>query len=319
MATLQEQAQGLRMMWGGFWTSRILMTANNHRIFDHLQSSRTAAALATELGTDPRATAVILDALVALRLLKKGKNGYRNTPLAARFLVSGTPLYQGDILRHADSLWQSWSQLDTVLATGQPAHAPHDHQAFILGMHNIASLIAPQVIRAIGMQGVARALDLGGGPGTYAMEMARQGVKVTLLDLPETIAIARQVVKQAGVAGVTCKAGNVLTDGLGKGYDLVLVSQFIHAFPPEETAMILQKAVAALRPGGRVTVQEFPLDETRTAPTQGALFGVNMLVQTPGGRCYPASEIVAMLRQAGCGACTVGQVAGNALIIGTKG
>jgi 2-polyprenyl-3-methyl-5-hydroxy-6-metoxy-1,4-benzoquinol methylase len=185
-------------------------------------------------------------------------------------------------------------------------------------MHNIASLIAPQVIRAIGMEGVEKALDLGGGPGTYAMEMARQGAKVTVLDLPETIVITRKVVKQAGVSGVTCRSGNVLTDGLGKGYDLVLLSQFIHAFPPEETAMIIGKAVAALKPGGRVAVQEFPLDETRTAPTQGALFSVNMLVQTPGGRCYPASEIVALLKQAGCSACTVGQVAGNALIIGTR-
>jgi 2-polyprenyl-3-methyl-5-hydroxy-6-metoxy-1,4-benzoquinol methylase len=318
MSTIFEQALGLRMMWGGFWTSRILMTANNYRIFDHLQPPRTAAELAAELGTDPRATTVILDALTALKLVRKNRGRYRNTPLAARFLVSGTPHYQGDILRHADSLWKSWSQLDTVLATGRPAAAPHDHPAFIKGMHNIASLIAPEVIRAIGLKGVSKALDLGGGPGTYAMEMAKRGARVTLFDLPDTIAIARKVVKEAMASGVSFKAGDVLTDSLGSGYDLVLVSQFIHAFSPEETALILTKSCAALKPGGRIAVQEFPLDESHTAPTQGALFSVNMLVQTPGGRCYPAAEIVDLLKRAGCSKCSVGQVAGNALVMGHK-
>lgn len=318
MATVFEQAQGLRMMWGGFWTARILMTANNYCVFDHLQSSRTAAELAASLGTDLRATIIILDALTALQLLKKRGSSYRNAPLATRFLVTGTPHYQGDILRHADSLWKSWSQLDTVLATGRPADSPHDHLSFIKGMHNIASLTAPAVIKAIGMKGVNKALDLGGGPGTYAMEMARKGATVTIFDLPATIAIARKMVKEQGVAGVSFKPGDVLTDSLGKGYDLVLVSQFIHAFSPEETALILAKACKALNPGGRIAVQEFPLDDSHAAPPQGALFSVNMLVQTPGGRCYPASEIVSLLKQAGCRSCTIGQAAGNALVIGTK-
>lgn len=317
MSTTIKQAQLLRMMWGGFWTSRIIITAGNYRLFDHLQTCRSAEDVAITVGTDQRATAVILDALTALGLLKKGKKGYRNSPLAARFLVSGTPHYQGDILRHADSLWSSWSQLDMVLKTGHPADTPHNHRAFIMGMHNIASLIAPQVIKTIDMTGVGKALDLGGGPGTYAMEMARYGAKATVFDLPETIDITREVTRNAKVPGISFKKGNVLTDNLGSGYDLVLVSQFIHAFPPEETALILAKACKALKPGGRVAVQEFPLDESRTAPTQGALFSVNMLVQTQGGRCYPASEITALLLQAGCRSCATKEAAGNTLVIGT--
>jgi ubiquinone/menaquinone biosynthesis C-methylase UbiE len=318
MATVFQQAQGLRMMWGGFWTARILMTANNFRIFDQLQSPRTAADLAAGLGTDLRATTIVLDALTALQLVKKRGDSYRNAPLATRFLVTGTPHYQGDILRHADSLWKSWSQLDTILATGRPAESPHDHPSFIRGMHNIASLIAPTVIKAIGMKGVKKALDIGGGPGTYAMEMAKKGASVTLFDLPATIAIARKVVREQGAAGISFKPGDVLTGSLGSGYDLVLMSQFIHAFSPEETALIINKACKALKPGGRIAVQEFPLDDNRTAPPQGALFSVNMLVQTPGGRCYPASEIVSLMKQAGCRSCTVSQAAGNALVIGTK-
>lgn len=318
MATLREQAQGIRMMWGGFWTSRILMTANNFGFFDQLETPKTATEVAKATETDPRATETILNALTALKLLKKQGDAFRNTALASRFLVSGSPHYQGDILHHADALWKSWSQLDTIVKTGKPAVATHDHSSFIKGMHNIASLIAPDIIKAVGLKGVKKAVDVGGGPGTYSMEMARQGVAVTLFDLPDTIAIAKKMIKEAKISGITCKPGDVLTDSLGTGFDLVFLSQFIHAFSPKETQTIFSKAFAALNPGGRVAVQEFPIDKTGTAPTQGALFSVNMLIQTPGGRCYSPAEISALLKKAGFAKITSSEVCGNVLVIGIK-
>lgn len=317
MPTTREQAQWLRMLWGGFWSSRIIISANNLGIFDQLTEPRDACAVALAIKADPRATEVLLDALTALRLVKKQRGRYSNAPLSARFLVNGTPHYQGDILRHADNLWQSWSQLDSVVKTGKPASkVSFDHQAFIMGMHNIADLIAPEVIKAINVQGVGKALDLGGGPGTYAMEMRRQGVgSVTHFDLPDTTTIAKKMVKQAGLDGIAFKSGDILQDQLGADYDLVLLSQLIHAFSTEQTLTAFQKVCHALQPGGRIVVQEFPLNPSHTSPTQGALFSVNMLVNTPGGRCYPPREIRSLLRQAGFVRVTSSMVAGNSLTI----
>lgn len=317
MPTTREQAQWLRMLWGGFWSSRIIITANNLGIFDNLREPTTSHDLARVISTDPRATEVLLNALTALRLVRKQGGRYRNASLSAKFLVSGMPHYQGDILKHADNLWQSWSHLDTVVKTGKPAPKSNfDHQAFIRGMHNIAELIAPLVIRAINMQGVDHALDLGGGPGTYAMEMRRQGaVCVTHFDLPAATAIARDMTEQAGLNGIVFRSGDVLNDDLGAGYDLILLSQFIHAFSPYETLQIFAKARQALTPGGRIAVQEFPLNPSHTSPTQGALFNVNMLVNTPGGRCYPVQEIRRLLKQSGFVRATSRLVAGNSLTI----
>jgi 2-polyprenyl-3-methyl-5-hydroxy-6-metoxy-1,4-benzoquinol methylase len=70
-----------------------------------------------------------------------------------------------------------------------------NQKAFILGMHNLASLKAGSVVKSIDCSGVKRALDLGGGPGTYSIEMANQGIDVTLFDLHETIKIARTVIE----------------------------------------------------------------------------------------------------------------------------
>lgn len=314
MPSDREQAQWVRMLWGGFWSSRIIISANNYQLFDLLTEPRDAVSVAKAAKIDPRATEVLLNALTALQLVKKRHGLYCNAPLSAKFLVRGMPHYQGDILKHADNLWNSWSQLDTVLKTGKPAKGKFDHQAFIMGMHNIAALIAPEVIRAVGMQGVAKALDLGGGPGTYAMEMRRQGVgSVTHFDLPDTTKIARRMVKQSGLTGIRFVSGDVLNDDLGSGFDLILLSQFIHAFSPEATALIFKKAAQALRPGGRIVIQEFPLNPDQTSPTQGALFSINMLVNTPGGRCYPAAEIRKLLRGAGFHKAASTIVAGNSL------
>lgn len=138
----------------------------------------------------------MLDALTGLGLLRKNKNRYSNLPIAAKFLVSGQPYYQGDILRHADTLWKNWSGLDEVMKTGKSYHKSHDQEAFILGMHNLARLKARDIIKAIGLKDVKTALDLGGGPGTYSIEMAKRGIKATLFDYPETIEIAKRVISK---------------------------------------------------------------------------------------------------------------------------
>lgn len=295
-----REAKELRKLWGGFWSSRVLLTANNYRIFDFLTAPRTAAELARKMQTDPRATEILLDAATGLGLLKKAAGAYRNTPLAASFLVAGSPFYQGDILRHADGLWKSWSGLDETVRTGKPDRAvPLDRDAFIRGMHNLASLKAAEVIQTIGLKGVRKALDLGGGPGTYSMEMARKGVSVTLFDLPDTVRIAKSIIRKARVKGIAYLEGDFLADEIGDGYDLILISQIFHAFSPEENLRTLQKCRGALNPGGRVVIQEFFLDSGRTSPPQSALFSVNMLVNTEGGRCYSPSEMKKWLARAG--------------------
>ena len=107
---IQDEVKELRKLWGSYWQARVLLTANNLRIFDHLQTLKSASEIAVLTGTDTRATEILLDAVAGLGLLKKSKYKYRNSPTANRLLVTGTHYYQGDILRHADHLWTNWSK-----------------------------------------------------------------------------------------------------------------------------------------------------------------------------------------------------------------
>lgn len=312
-----EDLTQLRRLYLGFTSSRVILTANNLGLFEHLQKAQSSKQLAKKLGTDQRAMEILLDALTGIGLLSKNRDReYRNTRVSNRYLLKGKRFYQGDIIRHASSMWQNFSVLDEVVKTGRPARRSFDHQAFIMGMHNLTVLRTDSLMKAVGLQGVKTMLDLGGGPGTNAIAMARKGVRVTIFDLPETIDLARKVAAHEGIKGLTFIAGDFHADSIGSGYDLILLSQIFHAFSADENTALLQKCRKALNPCGRVVVQEFPIDETRTAPPNSALFSVNMLVGTERGRCYTRKEIKHWLGETGFSNIAVKNLPETILFIG---
>ena len=297
---MPEDLAELRKLYMGFTSARVVITANNLGFFDCLKKAANAADTAKKLKTDERATEILLDALAGLGLVVKSKDGrYRNAVVSNRYLVKGMRLYQGDIVSHASTMWQNFSCLDKVVRTGRPARQGFDHESFIMGMHNLTVLRTEGLIKAIGLSAVRTMLDLGGGPGTNAMAMAKKGVKATIFDLPETIAIARKVARREGVKGLNYITGDFHVDSIGSGYDLILLSQIFHAFSIEENKALLSKCRNALNPGGRVVVQEFPINDARTFPPHSALFSVNMLVGTESGRCYPPREMKQWLAETG--------------------
>lgn len=284
-----------------FFPSRIVLTANNYRIFDHLEGTwKTARAVAKDAGTDSRATELLMNSLTAMGLLKKKEGRYTNATVASRYLVKGKPDYQGDILSHYSTLWENWSGLDAVLKTGEPNRKAHNHTSFILGMHNLALQKVKKVLASLDLKGVKSLLDMGGGPGTYSMGFARKKIEVTLLDFPDTLKIAEKLIKEAGLeTNIRLLPGDFTRDELGNNYDLIFISHIFHAYTENECLSMLRKSHASLNPGGRVVIQEFHLDETRAFPPQGALFAINMLVNTPGGRSYTAKEMSAWLKKTG--------------------
>ena len=112
--------------------------------------------------------------------------------------------------------------------------------------------------------------------------------------------------------------GDFKVNDIGKGYDLILVSQIFHAFSVKENLSLLNKCWEALKPNGRVVVQEFPINESRTLPQGSSLFSVNMLVGTENGRCYTPEEMRRWLIQTGFKKITVKNLAETVCIIGRK-
>ncbi len=296
----------------GFMASRIALTAIELDVFTAVSRSApaaSAAAVAAALGTDPRATAALLDALVALGLLEKADGAYANGPLAGRFLVAGTPEDATPALKHNLSLWRTWSTLTDVVRQGHPVrHEDMDRRGdswttpFIAAMHRNASQRAPAVVRAVGTEGVRRLLDVGGGSGAYSIAFARASpaLEAEVFDLSTVVPIAARHVEEAGLGGrVRTRVGDLRRDAVGSGFDLALLSAICHMLGPDENRDLLRRVFAALAPGGRAVIQDFVMSPDRTAPRAGALFAINMLVGTPLGSTYTEAEYAGWLEEAG--------------------
>ena len=293
----------------GFQESRIVLTAIELDLFTAVGSGAEAGAIAGRLGTDERATEMLLNALVAMQLLAKQGSVYRNGPVASRHFIAGAPDDARDATMHTVNLWQRWSTLTECVRAGsavrhqEMADRGEDWtRAFIAAMDRNAAERAPAVVRAVGAEGISRLLDVGGGSGAYSRAFARanQNLKAEIFDLATVVPIARSHIEEAGLADrVTTRGGDLRTDALGTGFDLVFVSAICHMLGPEENRSLLERCFVAAAPEGRIVIQDFLLDADKTSPKSAALFALNMLVGTRQGSCYTIDEYRAWLRDAG--------------------
>jgi predicted O-methyltransferase YrrM len=300
----------------GFQVAKMLMVAVDLGVFDFLVEPKNAVETAAWLKADARATGIFLNGLVGLELLDKAGDNFKNSELAARYLVRGSENYRGAIVKHIEHTWdRGWNDLkETVLAghppaaevekwvDGRPEMDEASVRAFIWGMHAIARDLAPTVAAKLDLKNVRRLLDLGGGPATYAITFAQANpaLKATVFDLPMPIEIARENIAQNGLTDrVDTLAGNFLQDDIGTGYDFIWISQILHSFDEEQSKLIIAKAVAALNPGGTLAIQDFYLNPDGASPTGAAMFGVHMLAVTPRGRAYTHTEVADWMQAAG--------------------
>ncbi len=302
----------LEQMIRGFMPSRTVLTALELDLFTAVGAGADAQQIAAKIEADPRAAAMLLNALVALGLLAKRDGVYTNTPESARFFTQSSKDNQRDGLLHTANIWHRWSTLTEAVRHGSAvaagrtrppdARPPEWTRNFIAGMQRNARLRAPLVVKALGVEGVRRILDLGGGSGAYSIAFAQAGpdVRSEILDLPEVVPLTSGYVAKAGVsAQVAIRAGDILHDDLGSGYDLVLLNAICHIFSEQQNRELFRRIRRALAPKGRLAVQDFILNPEKTGPVFAALFSLNMLVGTGGGAAYSEPEYAAWMKDAG--------------------
>lgn len=303
--TVDELAQLIR----GFQPSRTILTAIELDVFTQLDEDLAADQVAQRLRTDPRATTMLLDALVALGLLSKQDGRYKNTPVASRYLSDRSPESERQAWMHAVHLWENWSQLTACVRSGKPApelasrySQPEWREAFIAAMDRNARQRAPLVVEALKTQPIERLLDVGGGSAAYTIAFAQKypHLQAEVLDRPEVLPLTQRYIERAGLSDrVRTLAGDLTRDRFPSGYDLVLVFSICHMLAPEQNQDLLRRCYKALRPGGRVAIQDFILNADKTGPVPAALFSLNMLVGTERGASYSEPEYRQWLQAAG--------------------
>lgn len=298
----------LLQLSGSYWSACALHAGVKLDLFSH---AGTAPELAEAASGDVRGVEMLLNALASLGLMEKTGDRYSATAFAAEYLSRTSPNYLGHIIMHHHHLMTGWARLDEAVRSGEPIRGRVSHdsseaerESFEMGMFNLAMQIAPRIVTKVDLRGRRNLLDLGGGPGSYAIQFcqANPQLNATVYDLPTTRPFAEKTIASFGLSDrITFREGDFISDDVPGGFDVAWLSHILHGEGPDECAVTLKRGVAALEPGGMLMVQEFILDDSMDGPLFPALFSLNMLLGTPHGRSYSQRQLEKMMTAAGVG------------------
>ena len=292
-----------------FQPASVLAAAAELDIFSALAAHpMTAKSLSTKLGTDIRATTVLLDALTAMGLLTKQGDKYSVPSDVAKILTEESPDNVLPAILHQANGLRRWNQLARITQTGKPAKCKPsihgraaDEAAFIGAMDNFSAPIAGKVVNQLKPLRFTHLLDIGGASGTWTIAFLRAlpGARATLFDLPSVIPLARRRIARAGLGDrVTFVAGDYYCDRLPSGADFAWLSAIAHQNSRRQNRALFRKIYSALKKDGVLVIRDVVMEPSRTKPLAGAMFAVNMLVATKGGGTYTFDEFREDLTQA---------------------
>jgi SAM-dependent methyltransferase len=308
--TTQEWHPGtLLQLSGSYWQAFTLHAGVKLGLFSILsEGPLTADEAAARVDADARGLGMLLHALCAMGLLVKARDRFDLSAAARRYLVEGAEEYIGYMILHHHHLAGSWARLDESVRTGRALRTrasfsdDRQREAFLMGMFNQAMQQAPGIVATIDLGNRRKLLDMGGGPGTYAIHFCRKNPRLTavVLDLPTTQPFAQKTIERFGLSErIHFAAADLIEDEVSGTYDVVWLSHLLHALCPDDCRKVIAKAVAVLKPGGTILIHEFILSDTMDGPLFPALFSLNMLLGTDSGQAYTEGQLRAMLAEAG--------------------
>jgi ubiquinone/menaquinone biosynthesis C-methylase UbiE len=277
------------------------------------RGNTSAKEIAGAAGASERGTRILCDYLVIIGFLTKQDGNYGLTPDSAMFLDQNSPAYMGMVIEFMLSpmLTDNFKDLTAVVKKGgsisEEATVAPDHPVWVKFARAMAPMMAlPSQLLAPLVDPNAneklRILDIAAGHGLYGLAFAQRNprAEVTAVDWSKVLEVAKENAQAAGVSDrYHTIPGSAFDVDYGAGYDLVLLTNFLHHFDPQTCEGLLRKVHGALADGGRAVTLEFIPNPDRVSPPQAAAFSLTMLGGTPAGDAYTFAELEAMLRHAG--------------------
>ncbi|HEV3342693.1 MAG TPA: class I SAM-dependent methyltransferase [Pirellulales bacterium] len=298
-----------------FQRSAALKTAIELDLFTAVATGHDrAGALASACGAAERGVRILADFLVVIGLLTKSEDRWGLTPDSAMFLDRRSPAYLGRSVEFigSDDHRRRFANLTDIVRSGG---APADDESVLVPEHDVwvnfaramtgvmampAELLAQRVVAD--NPSAIKVLDIAAGHGLFGISVARHNARATIVavDWPNVLSVATENARQAGVhARHQTLPGSAFDVDFGGGYDVVLLTNFLHHFDRPAIDSVMRKVHAALKPGGRAYVLEFVPNADRVTPPTSAGFALVMLATTPAGDAYTFAEYEQMFSAAG--------------------
>lgn len=278
------------------------------------EGARTAQALAARCQAAERGMRILCDYLVILGFLTKEDGRYGLTPDSAIFLDHRSPAYMGGAIEFllSDMLTGGSEDLAAVVRKGgtmmdEGGTVAPENPIWVKFARALAPMMAmpaqfiAQLVSTDGDRKL-KVLDIAAGHGTFGITIARQHphAGVVAVDWPSVLEVAKENARHARVEDrYSTIEGSAFDVDYGDGYDVVLLTNFLHHFDPPTCESLLRKVHASLVEGGRAVTLEFVPNEDRVSPPIPASFSMMMLCSTPSGDAYTFPELERMFRNAG--------------------
>ena len=276
------------------------------------EGASTVADVAARCGTSERGTRILCDYLTIIGFLTKTGARYEPTPATALFLSRHSPAYLGGTVEFlaTPGLVKNFDDLAATVRTGTVDEA-HDTVSpenpvwvqfarammpmMIPAAEAIASMLSVESIRPL------KVLDIAAGHGAFGLAIAKRNpeAEIVAVDWAPVLEVARDNADRAGAgARYRTLAGDAFRVDFGSGYQVALLTNFLHHFDGQTCVALLRKIRAALAPGGRLAVLEFVPNPDRVSPPFAASFSMTMLGGTAHGDAYTFDELRGMLESA---------------------
>jgi len=302
----------IMQMASAFQESCLLFAASDLGIFGKLAELGNAdcAQLSKALGLNERGARLLLDACVAIGLLQKENEIYTNAPEAAAFLVPGRPGDLSGALRYNRDVYPAWGKTAELAKTGAPVEDPELHlgenaartRTFVMSSHGKALAMIPSVLPFLNISNRRQLLDIGGGPGTFSVAIAKanRGIHCTVMDLPAVAAIATELIAQQGQSDrVKVSPGDYHSTPFPAGNDVLLFFGMLHQESAQTIRDLLERAHAAMVSGGLLYVMDMMTDASHANPPFSAMFAVNMALTKQDGWVFSDVELRRWVTEAG--------------------
>ncbi len=278
------------------------------------EGKTTATEIAQRCHASEKGTRVLCDFLCIMGFLTKQDNHYALTQDSAVFLDKRSPAYLGGSMEFiaTEQLTENFRNFADAVRKGGSTNAEGgtvspDNPIWVKFARGMAPMIAmPAEMMAKLVDPAAdtelKVLDIAAGHGLFGINFATNNkqAQIVAVDWPRVLDVAKENAEKAGVADrYSTIEGSAFDVDFGSGYDVVLLTNFLHHFDPPTCETLLKKVHASLRDGGRAVTLEFVPNEDRISPPDAAAFSVMMLGTTPSGDAYTFAEFEEMFQAAG--------------------
>jgi ubiquinone/menaquinone biosynthesis C-methylase UbiE len=274
----------------------------------------TAQALAQRCAVAERGARILADYLTIQGFLIKEGNRYKLTSDSAVFLDRKSPAYMGSVMGflQAPKFTEAFHNLAEAVrkggtVAGESGTVAPEHPLWVEFAKSMIPMMAKPaeeiaVLVSQSQPGVNKVLDIAAGHGLFGIEIAKRcpDAQIVALDWPNVLTVAQDFARKAGIESrYRTIPGDAFQQELGTGYDLVLLTNFLHHFSLATCGTLLRKIHRCLVPGGRVITLEFVPNDDRVTPPPVAEFNLIMLATTPEGDAYTLKEYEQVFRTAG--------------------